>query len=224
MQVGQLSNLRSLSLTCKYAMFSMARLALLTGLTSLATDWCQHCPPPAALARLSRLRRLRLDGPDFLPVHLHLPALQQLTYLAVATSLPVPPAVAALHQLRQLWWWRRSDDRSPALPRALPHPHSLQQLEFLATNWPMAAASTPALASMPALQQLWLADPLDHTAVPPATWRQFWCWVHVHPPLRLLRWAADMRQPRTGVDFDRPDLVQRIERGRTFFCHAFNEV
>lgn len=170
-----------------YSSTSMAALSCLSALTYLSLYEMENFPSPATLAKLTSLCHLCIYMVPMTAAELHvaLLPLQQLTCLSLggADSMhSIPAAVASLPQLQRLVLYHMQ------LATALPLPHSLRSLRYLAINWGVAAASLPAFAALLALEQLWLADmPLpDDVAREP-----FWEWAATHPPLQLLCMQSD---------------------------------
>ncbi|PSC71860.1 LRR protein [Micractinium conductrix] len=159
-QLTLLPGLQRLSLSAgNYSAASMAPLSRLTALTHLVLDLDVGSLPTASLASLTRLRFLRTNWrPDPPARHLldaALQALQRLTCLSLASG-GIPPAVGGLPLLQCFFWQPEEDDEEEQAgqPPALPRTHSLHSLRCLGLPWRSAAASVPALAAMPALQEL----------------------------------------------------------------------
>ena len=118
-QLARLPNLRRLEITStNYSSDSMAPLSALTGLSCLKLDDVTEVPPAASLAALTALQRLHVMATEPFPaeqLNAALPALRQLTSLAVGRADSVPPAVGSLAQLQQLCIWRTEP------PAAAPH-------------------------------------------------------------------------------------------------------
>ena len=155
------------------------------------------CLPTAAasLAALSSLRHLRFSIlPPFGPARAvtgelaaALPSMQHLTYLAIKGNGPLHQVVAALPQLQRLFVWREAE----AAAEQLPLPPGFPRLRCLGLDWRTTAASVPALAAMPELQELCLPDAPAKGSVAEAQWDAFWAWAATHPPLRSLCLASD---------------------------------
>lgn len=207
LQVAALPCLQRLQLTgfdCPAA--GMGALVHLSSLTHLSIN-SRRCVLPAGL---STLRTLCIHGSDAIELQLSaaLPSLQHLTGLAVEAMDPIPPAVAGLPQLQQLFWFTNGTQTEQ-----LPGLHSLTQVQLLGVSGRTAFASLPALAAMPALAELWLHNTPDAGVVPADQWQAFWAFVQQHPPLRRLRLvpsfhvsAATVQQHYALLQVARPGL------------------
>ena len=231
----------------------MSLLSRLTALTHLSLE-DDACPPSgASLAALTALRHLQLGSDDsdgYTECHgvdgdvpfeevpfeaqqldAALPALQQLTCLAlnIGNGIPeIPAAVARLPQLQRLFLFGFVYP-VPALPVGF------SSLERLGAPWEMLAVSVPALAAMPQLQQLWVggvpgkryssalrlpaAAPTAWEAFWEAAWEAFWEWAAQHGPLRQLT----LPEPSLTARFNRcpapvcarlADALQRLSQSR----------
>jgi hypothetical protein len=191
--VALLPSLRRLSVTlARYSTASMAPLSRLSTLTFLALDGLHHFPPPASLAALTGLRHLRgifRSPPTAEQLDAALRPLQQLTSLALQGTRHIPPAVCSLPQLQRLFLRDVSGEANAGLHPPLPLPHDLRSLRCLGIDWRVAAASGPALAVMPALEELWLTDAPDERSVSQQDWTAFWAWAARQPSLQRLHFS-----------------------------------
>ena len=219
-QLTLLPGLQRLSLSAgNYSAASMAPLSRLTALTHLVLDLDVGSLPTASLASLTRLRFLRTNWrPDPPARHLldaALQALQRLTCLSLASG-GIPPAVGGLPLLQCFFWQPEEDDEEEQAgqPPALPRTHSLHSLRCLGLPWRSAAASVPALAAMPALQELCLRDAPDERSVAGEQWEAFWGWAARHPPLQALHLDSDSATAFTYYSQAASVACVRLQRAR----------
>ena len=210
----------------------MAALSRLTALTFL--ELCDtHHAPPAALATLTGLRHLNIMLPT-----LQMPAqLEQLSHFVHLKGLSrgnvgcIPPALGSLTQLERLCILNDGVAAQAGSELALPLPHSLRSLRFLCLNWCTAAAGAPALAAMPALEELYMPLPPGRHGVTNEVWVAFWAWAVAHPPLRrlCLNWPSgctpELAQQLLQVQRRRPALhvdVVGVDEFPRQFMPVFN--
>lgn len=209
----------------RFSRASMAPLSRLTALTELALAQMAVPPPPASLAALTALRSLHLEmTADLAAAELDaaLPALQQLTCLAVSSIRGVPAACSQLPQLQRLFLYGFTEpDELGGDEQALPP--GLTSVRCLGARWDVVARSVPALAAMPQLRELYVCSEPDayvpFEGASGAAWHAFWRWARQHAPLQRLGlhtdWrptaelAGEVRQLRRS----RPALVVEVEDG-----------
>lgn len=141
--------------------------------------------PPTCLGQLTQLRSVRLTRPpgdthlsaaDAEALSAALPALQQLTHLALELVLPCPPAsLTSLWRLRSFGFLSYEQPPSAEDPGSLPGGTYLTALRRLAGTCAFLTASLPALAVASQLQELAILEVADSQQ---------------QAALGILRWAA----------------------------------